>query len=58
MLLGLELSNHVLSYLSTGVIIIDDCIIFEHGKTDFNEKQMAIITYLSGYIIGTFYRRL
>ena len=56
-LLGFELANHVLSYL-TNSKIIDDVVTFKLETTEFTEKDKQIISYLSGYVIGTFYRRL
>jgi len=59
LLLGLELCNQILAHLS-GVKINNDCDILStnHAITKFDKRQMAIISYLSGYVVSTFYRRL
>ena len=56
-LLGFEIANHVLSHLS-GVKIKDDVLSFEKENYNFSEKEKSIICYLSGYVVGTFYRRI
>ena len=58
-LLGMELSNCVLAHL-TGAKrspMHDGDVVIDH-TSQFNERQMSIISYLSGYVIGTYYRRL
>ena len=63
-LLGFELSNYVLSYLSTNKIIDEDGFSFEsiHGssefKRDLTDREKSIVSYLSGYVISTFFRRI
>ena len=57
LLLGFEVANHVLAHL-TGSNFQDDILSFKQEQTVFSEKEKAIITYLSGYVISTFYRRI
>ena len=57
LLLGFELANHVLSHLS-GTKLQQDVINFEDLSKDLTEKEKNIICYLSGYVFGTYYRRL
>ena len=57
LLLGFELANHVLAYLS-GCSFKDDVLTFKHETTQFSDKEKSIITYLSGYVVGTLYRRI
>jgi len=55
LLLGFELANHIVSHL-TGRKVDDGT--FQVEKTSFVGKQKQIISYLSGYVVSTFYRRL
>ena len=58
LLLGFEIANHVLSHLS-GVEMKNDVLCLDKKEfPTFGEKEKSIITYLSGYIFGTFYRRI
>ena len=56
-LLGFELANHVLGYIS-GATIKKDVIFFKHSSEDLNEKEKSIVYYLSGYVFSTIYKRL
>ena len=53
-LLGFEVANRVLSYLT--------CSAIKESSVDlvsdifFTKKELNIINYLSGYVFGTFYR--
>ena len=55
MLLGFEVANHVLSHLC-GFKLKNDVISCD--TTFLNEKERAIVGYLSGYVSGTIYRRI
>ena len=57
LLLGFEVGNHALSHL-TGATFTADVITFAHTSNKFSEKERSIIGYLSGYVFGTFYRRI
>ena len=55
-LLGCEVANHVLSHLShkktTGISNLNPT------KKVFSERENNILYYLSGYVLGTLYRRI
>ena len=36
----------------------NNIMVFKHSSADFTDKERSIIYYLSGYVLGTFYRRL
>ena len=55
-LLGFEIANHVLAYI-TGATYSDDVVHFD-CDTKFSAKEKSLIAYLSGYVFGVFYRRL
>ena len=55
LLLGFEVANHVLSHLC-GFKLKNDVISCD--ATFLNEKERAIVGYLSGYVFGTMYRRI
>ena len=55
-LLGLELVNHVLVRLS-GAKIQDEMVCFDK-EPDYSDKEKSIIFYLSGYVVGTLYRKI
>lgn len=55
LLLGFDLANHVLAHL-TGGTVTNEVVSFKQTAVD--EKQKAIITYVSGYVIGKFFRKL
>ena len=55
-LLKFELANQVLAFLSEAKII-ENNVEFKLVQATFTEKDMHIINYLSGCVIGTFYRR-
>ena len=54
-LLGFEVANYVIDHL-TGDANINN--IEGTPAKDLNEKQKNIVTYLSGYVFGTLYRRI
>lgn len=58
-LLGFEVANHVIAHIS-GATVTNDMILFDEdiSKLNFTEREMSIITYLSGYVFSTFYRRI
>ena len=56
-LLKYELANHVLAFLSKAKIVNNN-IEFELLDTKFSDKDIQIINYLSGCVVGTFYRRI
>lgn len=58
LLLGMELCNHVLIHISGTSTTSTDNSSFNHSLRKFDAKQTEIITYLSGYVVGTFYRRI
>lgn len=54
--LGFEVANHVLAYL-TGSTIKENNVDFSVA-TNFSKKENNIISYLSGYVFSTLYRRI
>ena len=59
MLLGFELANHVLGYLSGGSLDEKDSVVqFEYSSADLSDKEKSIVFYLAGYVFSTFSRRL
>ena len=56
-LLGFELANNVLAFLTKSKII-DDSLTFEFQNADLSQKDKEVISYLSGYVIATLYKRL
>ena len=58
MILRFEVVNQVLAHL-TGATIRDDVLSFDDASSKcLSEKEITIISYLSGYIFGTFYKRI
>ena len=55
LLLGFEVANHVLAYLAGGKVQ-NEVVVFEEKR--FDERQQSIISYVSGYVVGKFYRKL
>ena len=55
-LLGFEIANHVLAYI-TGATYDDDVVHYD-CDTKFFGKEKILIAYLSGYVFGEFYRRI
>ena len=51
-LLGFEIANHVLAYI-TGATYSDDVVHFD-CDTKFSAKEKSLIAYLSGYVFGDF----
>ena len=58
LLLGFELENHVLSYLSGGSLEKDSAVQFKYSSADLSDKKKSIAFYLSGHVFSTFSRRL
>ena len=59
LLLGFELANHVLGYLSGGSLDEKDSVVqFEYSSADLSDKEKSIVFYLAGYVFSTFSRRL
>ena len=57
LLLGFELANHVVAHI-TGATFQDEVLTLDNSEKKFTDKEMSIIAYLSGYVFGTFYRRI
>ena len=55
LILGFELANHVAAFLSGGKL--EESVVSFNEK-NFTEREKAVISYISGYIIGKFYRKL
>lgn len=55
LLLGFELANHVLAHLTGGTVTNE---VVDFSQTEVDEKQKAIIAYVSGYVIGKLFRKL
>ena len=58
LLLGFELANHVLGYLSRGSLEKDSVVQFKYSSADLSDKEKSIVFYLTGYVFSTFSRRL
>ena len=58
LLLGFELTNHVLGYLSGGSLEKDSVVQFKYSSADLSDKEKSIVSYLAGYFFSTFFRRL
>ena len=59
LLLGFELANHVLGYLSGGSLDEKDSVVqFEYSSADLSDKEKSIVFYLAGYVFSIFSRRL
>ena len=50
MLLGFELANHVLGYLSRGPLEKDSVVQFKYSSVDLTNKEKSIVFYLAGYV--------
>ena len=57
MLLVTEITNLILGYI-TGATFIDDVPTFSYDENQFTQTEKSIITYISGYVFGTMYRRM
>ena len=57
-LLGFELANHVLGYLSGGFLEKDSVAQFKYSSADLNDKEKSIVFYLAGYVFSIFSHRL
>ena len=58
-LLGMELCNHVIVVLTGAKVNIEGQTVYESKSFfEMDKKEKSIITYLSGYVVGTFYRRI
>ena len=58
LLLGFELANHVLGYLSEGPLEKDSVVQFKYSLADLSDKEKSIVFYLAGYVFSIFSRRL
>ena len=58
LLLSFEVANLVLAHLSGGTFKEDIMVYEQHDLSKYSEKERSIIAYLSGYVFGTFYRRI
>ena len=58
LILSFNVVNQILAHL-TGAKIPTDILVYENSDiSTLTEKDISIISYLSGYVFGTFYRRL
>ena len=57
-LIGFELANHVLAFLVNLKLMENDSIIDFQQTSAFSLKDVEVITYLSGYVVDTLYRRI
>ena len=58
LILSFDAVNHILAHL-TGAKIHSDILVYENSDiSTLTEKDISIISYLIGYVFGTFYRRL
>ena len=57
MLLVMEIPNLILGYI-TGATFTDDVLTFSYDENQFTDEGKSIITYISGYVFGTTYRRM
>ena len=57
-LLSFEVANHVLAQL-TRATIQEDVLTYDMDEAEnFSEKDLPLLSYLGGYVFGTFYRRI
>ena len=57
LLVGYELANHVLSHI-TNSTVKNSFVTVSDVAIKFSDKENGLISYLSGYVFGTFYRRI
>ena len=58
LMLSFEVANNVLAHLA-GATFHDDVLEFDDSSSDsLSDKDMSLISYLAGYVFGTFYRRI
>ena len=58
LLLSFEVANHVSAQL-TGAIIQEDVLTYKIEEAEnFSENDLSLISYLRGYVFGTFYRKI
>ena len=58
LLLSFDVANQVLAHI-TGAAIQNDIVDFDCENTEiFSEKDLSLLSYLGGYVFGTFYRRI
>ena len=58
LILSFDVVSQILAHL-TGAKIHSDILVYENSDiSTLTEKDISIISYLSGYVFGTFYRRL
>ena len=58
MMLGFELTNHVLGYSSCGSLEKDSVVQFKYSSADLSIKEKSIMFYVAGYIFSTFSGKL
>ena len=58
LLLSFDVVNQIVAHI-TGANVHNDILVFQNSDiATLSEKDNSIISYLSGYVFGTFYRRL
>ena len=58
LILSFDVFNQILAHLS-GAKLHSDILVYENSEiSTLTEKDISIISYLNGYVFGTFYRRL
>ena len=50
LLLGFELANHVLGYLSGGSLEKDSVVQFKYSSADLSDKDKSIVFYLARFV--------
>ena len=58
LLLSFEVANNVLAQLARATIQEDVLTYAIEEAENFSEKDLSLISYLGGYVFGTFYRRI
>ena len=58
LLLGIELANIVLGYLSCWSLEKDSVVQSKYSSVDLSDKEQPIVFYLAGHVFSTFSRRL
>jgi len=56
LIFAFDLANHVVAHL-TGLKVVDDAVSVK-SDVQFSEKDGTVIFYLSGYVVGTYYKRI
>ena len=57
-IVGLEIANHTLAFLSSGQVTTNNDTIDFNTESQLTKKEKNIVSYLSGYVFGTLYRRI